>query len=129
MKRLMLMCGLALACLAGCSASQDAAVTKALASPAGQLFCSIQTNGGGSFVAGLTATALTGVAAPGTPLFVMATDAGKAAVDADCAKAAQVASGGVSGIPVSPPASPVNVPQLAIVAPASPVVSGAKPTT
>lgn len=106
--------------LAGCSTAK---VTTALQSPPGQLFCSIQTSGGGAFTAGLVAAALTGAVPTAGPLVVIATNAGKAAVDADCAKAAQTVAGGVSGVAVSPPAVQANVPQVAIVAPASPVVA------
>jgi hypothetical protein len=113
--------------LCACSPAQ---ITTALASPTGQLFCEIQTNGGGAFVAGLTATAASSAAPAAAPLFVIATGAGEAAVNDDCAKAAKSVPGGRSGVPVSPPATPVNVPQVAIVAPASPVVGGAtKPTS
>lgn len=114
--------------LAGCTQGQQGALNMGLASPPGQLFCTIQTTGGGSFVARLLATAMTGTAPTAAPLFVLATDAGKAAVDADCAKAAQTVTGGVSGVPVSPPANPGTVASVAIPAPASPVVSG-KPAT
>lgn len=104
--------------LAACTAQQ---ATTALSSAPGQLFCTIQTTGGGSFIAALVAVAL-GSAAPGAaPLAVIATNAGKAAVDTDCANAAANVPGAVSGVPVSPPANPATVATLAIVTPASPV--------
>lgn len=102
--------------VAGCTASQ-------LSGPSGQLFCSIQTAGGGAFTAGIVAAALSNAAPAASPLFVVATNAGRTAVDADCAKAAASVAGAVSGVAVSPPANPSAAPQLAIVAPSSPVVS------
>lgn len=106
--------------LAGCDSPLNDRIVTKLATPAGALFCKIQTRGGGAFVATLTATALSGVAPAGGPVFVLATNAGRAAVDADCAKAALSVAGGVSGVPVSP--LPQPVPSIAIAAPASPVV-------
>ena len=99
---------------AGCSAAQ---VTADLQTPAGQLFCAIQTGGGGSIVVGLIdaeASAVPGAA----PVAISVTGATKAAVDADCAAAA-VATGGTAGVPVSPPApAAAPPPAVAIVAPA-----------
>lgn len=113
---------LTVAALVACSPAQQAVIDKGLESNPGRLFCSIQTAGGGSFVASLTALSI-GAAVPGSgPLVVIATDAGKAAVDADCAKAAKAIAGGVSGVPVAPPPNVASVPSVAIVAPASPVV-------
>lgn len=106
--------------LAACTTQQT---TTALSSVPGQLFCTIQTTGGGSFIAALVAAAL-GSAAPGAaPLAVIATNAGKAAVDTDCANAAANVPGAVSGVPVSPPANPATVATLAIVNPVSPVAA------
>lgn len=105
--------------LTGCQAGS---VTNALSSPVGQLFCSIQMAGGGSFVAALTAAAIGGAAPGAAPLAVIATNAGKASVDADCAKAVASVQGAISAAPVSPPANPAGAAQVAIVAPASPVV-------
>lgn len=113
---------LALLAVAGCQSTQ---IADALKTPGGELFCRIQTAGGGSFVAALTATAATAAAPGGAPLYVIATNAGKAAVDADCAKAAATVPGGVAGQAVSPPADPATARQVMIVAPASPVAASA----
>jgi hypothetical protein len=105
--------------LAACSATQ---VNTALQTPTGQLFCAVQTAGGGAVVVGLINAEATaaGVAVPGVapavPLAVLATGAAKATVDADCAAA--------GGVAVSPPANPTAAPQVAIVSPkAAPAVA------
>jgi hypothetical protein len=107
--------------LSACAANPT--VGNALASPQGRLFCSIQMAGGGSFVAGVVAASVTASAPSAAPLVVIAANAGKAAVDQDCAKAAVSVAGAVSGAPVSPPVNPASAAQVAIVAPASPVVA------
>lgn len=117
-----LFAGAVVAALAACTAAQ---ITTALSSAPGQLFCTIQMSGGGSFIAALTATAATGAAPAAGPLIVIATNAGKAAVDADCAKAAANIAGATSGVPVSPPANPATAANVTIMAPASPVVKPA----
>jgi hypothetical protein len=100
--------------LAGCASSQ---ISTALASPSGQLFCAIETEGGGTIVAGLIDAASSAV--PGaTPIAVLATNAGQTAVNADCAKA--------GGMPVSPPAMPSAAPLVAIASPASPTTATVK---
>ena len=104
--------------LAACTAQQ---ATTALSSAPGQLFCSIQTAGGGSFVAALVTSVLSNAAPLAAPLAVIATNAGNDAVNSDCAKAAANVAGAVSGVPVSPPTNPATVATLAIVAPQSPV--------
>src|ERR1039457_3903366 len=91
-----------------CSGTQ---ITTALSSPNGQLFCAVQTGGGGAIVVGIInaeATVANGAmgAPEATPLAVIATGAAKATVDAECAKA--------GGIAVSPPVNPTTVPQVAI---------------
>ncbi len=95
--------------------SQTASVDKALASPAGQLFCSIQLNGGGSVLVGVIDAAATASAPGAAPVAVLATNMGKAFVDSACTQAAQsvTASTGV-GIAVSPPAAGSNVANIAI---------------
>lgn len=93
--------------LAGCS---DTQINTALSSPSGQLFCAIQTAGGGTVVAGLIDAEASAVAPGATPIAIIATGATKATVDADCAKA------GAGGIAVSPPANPAAAPQIAVVA-------------
>lgn len=112
----------AVALVAACTAAQDAAITKGLATQPGALFCSIQMAGGGSFVATLTAAALSNAVPAAGPLIVIATGAGKKAVDDDCTKAAASIQGATSGVAVSPPINATTVPQVAIIAPASPVV-------
>lgn len=117
----------ALACLTAgllvsvvaCTASQT---QKDLASPAGQLFCSIITSSGGSQVVGVVESAgVTAVGASAGPVAAVAATIviGQTAawVQAKC-NAAAVAVGGVSGIPVVPPVVPV--PNVAVPA----VVSG-----
>lgn len=98
--------------LAGCSTAQG---DKALASQAGQLFCSIQTTGGGAVVVAVANAAAAGVAGPAAPLAVIATGASKAFVDAACARAAAALAAPV-GVPVPPPAT--VVPVVPIVPPA-----------
>src|SRR5271170_7148265 len=91
--------GLMVLGLAACSQSQ---LTSAATSPTGQLFCAIQTQGGGAIVAGMV-QAEAGALAPGAaPLVILATGAAKATVDGICAAA--------GGIAVSPPANPAAAP-------------------
>jgi hypothetical protein len=94
--------------LAACTAQQN---TAALQTPAGQLFCAIQTAGGGAVVVGLVNAEIAAVpgAAPTVPLAVIATGMTKTLVDANCAAA--------GGIAVAPPANPAAAPQVAVVAP------------
>jgi hypothetical protein len=115
---------LAVAGAFGIAACVGTTQTTSLQSPAGQLFCAIQTSGGGTIVAGLVsgASATLGGAAP---LVVLATNAGQTAVDQDCAAAA-AATGGTAGLPVVPPAVPSAAPLVAIANPASPTVAVAK---
>lgn len=108
--------------LSACSPGQNGEVVTGMSTPLGALFCNVQMSGGGSFVATLTSVALTGAAPSAAPLVVIATNAGKAAVDADCAKAALNTAGAIGAVPVSPPPNAASVPSIAIVAPASPVV-------
>lgn len=105
----------------GCAPSSPG--VQAAGTKAGQLFCSIQMAGGGSFVAALVATSASVAAPSAGPLIVLATNAGKAAVDADCAKAAAGVAGASSGVAVSPPASSAPVAQVTITTPASPVAT------
>ena len=104
-----------LASLGACSTSQ-------LASPVGQVFCAIQTQGGGQIVVGLvdaTATAETGAAAPIVAVGAAAT---QTALNAQCAKAAAVvpsAIGSTGAVPA--PAMPVQTVAVApISVPATP---------
>lgn len=113
-----LMLGLAFA-LSACGATP--AGQNALASAPGQLFCSIQTAGGGSFLAALVDAEASALAPAAAPIAVLATNALKADVDDDCAQAAKNVNG-VSGNPVSPPASPaMPVQTVAVDKPWSPV--------
>lgn len=95
---------LGLLALPACSSSD---VTTALATPAGQLFCAVQTSGGGTVVVGLINAEVSGVAPGAAPAAIIATGAAEAAVNADCAAA--------KGIPVSPPVNPATAPQVAVV--------------
>jgi hypothetical protein len=90
--------------VAGCSPT---AITTALDTPTGQLFCAVQTGGGGAVVVALIDAAATAAAPAAAPVAVIATGAGQAVVNADCALA--------KGIPVSPPPLPATAPQVAIV--------------
>lgn len=102
MNRLILALAAGIALTACTTAQQQAA----LSSPAGQLFCAIQTGGGGAIVVGLINAELTGAAPGAAPIAVLATGATKAFVDGACAKA--------GGIAVSPPAVPAAAPQVAV---------------
>lgn len=101
------LCALAACGLAACSQS---AVTSALATPAGQLFCAVQTSGGGTVVVGLVNAEVTAVAPGVAPVAIIATGATEAQVNADCAAA--------KGVPVAPPAVPTTA-VVAIVPPAA----------
>jgi hypothetical protein len=101
---------LGLLTVAGCSATQ---VNTALNSPTGQLFCAIQTDGGGTLLATVVDAAAT-AASPGlSPVAVIATGATKTFVDNACAQAAANV-GGTSGVPVSPPAASVVTAPVAV---------------
>jgi hypothetical protein len=107
---------LALLLLPACSPTQQAQVNTTLASPAGQLFCSIQTSGGGQIVASVI-DATASAALPGAaPAAVLVTNMSKGFVDAACAAAA-ASAGGTGGVAVSPPATGVPVAPVAIVPP------------
>ena len=100
--------------LSGCSVAQNAAVTKAMATPAGALFCAIQTTAGPLIVTAVDAQA-SALAPASAPVAIIVAGMAKAQVDADCAAA------GPGGVAVSPPAAAVAVPQVAVVVkPASP---------
>lgn len=89
--------------LVACTAAK---INQILKSPAGQVFCAIQTGGGGAIVVGLINAELSALAPVGAPVAVLATGASKAFVDGACAKA--------GGIPVSPPADPDAAPKVAV---------------
>lgn len=107
--------------LVACGTSGPA-LQKAASTPPGQLFCSIQTSGGEAFLASLIDAEANVLIPSLAPIAVLATGATKAAVDADCAQAAQNVNG-VSGNPVSPPASGTVPQQIAVVAPQSPTAA------
>lgn len=105
--------------LLGLTACAIGEVAKLLTTPPGQLFCSIETAGGGSFVAGLVTDAAPSLGKV-APIAVIATNSLKKSVDDDCAQAAANVDA-VSGVPVSPP--PGTVPTVAVTAPKSNVAS------
>ena len=92
--------------LAACSAAQ---IQNAATSPAGQLFCAVQTGGGGAIVVGIIDAEASAVVPGAAPVAVIATNAAKSYVDNACAAA--------GGIPVSPPANPAAAPSVAVVVP------------
>jgi hypothetical protein len=105
--------------LSTCSSSTPTSTATAGSNP-GQLFCALQTEGGGTIVAALVDATV--AANPSTAAFsslaVLATGATKQFVDAACAQAA-VNTNSKAGVAVSPPIlSPtVAVPVIAIVPP------------
>ncbi len=110
--------------LAACSSAQ---VTAALSSPTGQLFCALQTGGGGTIVAGVVDAEASALNPAAGQVAVIATNAAQKTVQDDCAKAA-AAVGLAVGVPVSPPPAPATAPQVAIVVASTPSPSPA-PTT
>lgn len=100
--------------LVGCGADAQKKINDALASPAGQLFCAVQTGGGGTIVVGLINAEITGASPAAAPVAILATGATKQFVDGACASAAAQIPGARVGIPVSPPADPVAAPKIAI---------------
>jgi hypothetical protein len=103
------------ALLSGCTPEQQAG---ALATPAGQLFCSVHNAGGGTATVALADASVTASNPTALPLAIIATGATKAFVDAACAAAAPA---GGSAVPVPPPGGPVVVPIVAVTPP--PVVA------
>ena len=108
MKRFLL-AGVAFAGIAaavGC-AQLTSLATSAASTPAGQLFCTLATAGGGQIVTSVNATIDTAASALG-PLggivAVLATNQTSAFVQTACNAAAK-AVGATSGVPSSPPAS------------------------
>ena len=94
---------------AGC-ANANKAVDTTLATPAGQLFCSVETIGG-PLVFGAINAATGGTA-------IIATGATANYVASACA-AAKIIDATSTPVPVSPPATTAAVPQIAVVPPAS----------
>lgn len=102
----------ALLAIVGCSEQK---MNAALATPPGKLFCAIQVGGGGAIIVGVVNAAVTSTVPGAGPVAVIVTGQAKATVDHWCAQAAQ-SVGAAAAIPVSPPASPDNAPNVAIVA-------------
>lgn len=119
---------IASACLLAVVGCSPGAVTSALSTPAGQLFCAIQTSGGGTTIAGLVDAAASSALPGAAPVAVLATNATVAQVNTACANAA-AATGSTSGIPVSPPANPSATPTVAIPVPAGMPTSTASAAT
>jgi hypothetical protein len=103
----LLLAGGTLLCIAGCSSTGTSAASPV--AQAGQLFCAVQTGGGGAVVVALIDAAASGAAPGSGQVAVIATNMGKAYVDAACA--------GAGGIPVSPPANAAAAPVVAVVVP------------
>lgn len=96
--------------MAGCTQQQ---VQTALATPAGQLFCAVNTIGGGTIIAAITTDIAAGVNPLLQTVSVIATNATKAYVTNACAAA--------GGLPVSPPPVPSAAPQINV--PSSALIS------
>ena len=96
--------------LSGCTAGQQASVTADLATPAGQLFCSVETAAGPMVFAAIDAAS--GGAA------IIATGATASYVASACA-AAKIKVATSTPVPVSPPAAPAAAPKVAVVVPTS----------
>jgi hypothetical protein len=106
--RNLLLSGAVVLGLSGCTDAQNAAVETAFGTPAGQLFCSVQSTSGPLVFALLNASK-NGSA-------VIATGAAQAIVNAECAAA--IVPGAVgTPIPVSPPVSPAAAPRIAAAVP------------
>lgn len=88
--------------LAACTQPQQAAVTTGLATAPGQLFCALQTAGGGTIVQSVVQAKMAGADPTAQVAAVLAMGAAKSVVDENCAKAA-IAAGAVAGVPSSPP--------------------------
>lgn len=108
---------------AGCTSAQ-------LSSPAGQIFCHIQTQGGGSLVVGLvdaSATAASGTAAPiVTPAVGLTTAAMQSYLNQQCAQAVTQVPGAVASAGAVP--APAMTVQTVAVTPV-PVPTAAQPVS
>jgi hypothetical protein len=102
MRLALLTCVLAVAC----STAQQGQMTSALDTPPGQLFCKLQTNGGGALIVAVVNVAVSAYAAPVAPMAVIATGATKATVDQACNQA--------GGVPVPPPPDPASAPKVLV---------------
>jgi len=98
-----------------CSPSSTSTTASLLQSNPGQLFCALQTSGGGAIVAALVDASVS--TNPSTaavaPIAVLATNQTKQFVDDACAQAAKNTSA-VAGIAVSPPPATAIVPLVAV---------------
>src|SRR5690349_15756727 len=93
--------------LGACTPAQNEQVAE-LAPEAGQLFCRVQTKGGGTAIVALVKVVAAASGAPAAPVAVLAVGAGKKFVDAACNAA--------GGVPTAPPKDGA-VKQVAIVPP------------
>lgn len=100
---------LTLAAILGLAACTPGQIQTAASTPAGQLFCAVQTNGGGAMTVALINAEASASAPAAAPVAILATGMAKAYVDAACAAA--------GGIAVSPPVNTAAVPLVAVVAP------------
>jgi hypothetical protein len=113
-----LFAALALWSVTGCSPAQQAGVNTALDTPTGQLFCRIQTGGGGALVVAVVDAGAVALTGPAAPLAVIATGASKSFVDNACAEAAKaLAVSPANAQPVPPPADPAAAPKVAVKVP------------
>jgi hypothetical protein len=94
--------------------SAVAACTSAmLATPAGQVFCSLQTQGGGSLVVGLIDAEATAVSPAVAPVAILAANTAQSDIDSACADAGRLVGG--TGSQAVPPAT--SVPSVPVVRP------------
>ena len=108
--------------LTGCSPTQQTQVNTALNSQPGQLFCRVQTSGGGAIIVAVVNAAAVGLSWPAAPIAgpaaVIATGASKAFVDQACADAAK-ALAAPAAVPIPPPPDPASAPKVAVPVPAA----------
>jgi hypothetical protein len=110
----------ALAALAACSPAQQEKANKLASTPAGQLFCAIQTSSG-PVVAAIVGEKLNAMSPTNGPQAAIATGAAKSVVDATCAAA--------GGVPAVPPANPAAAPQIAVQLPQGQPTAPVKPAS
>lgn len=103
---------------AACTPAQTVKLDKATASPPGQLFCTLQTLGGGDLLVRLVqaGTQKLGASPETAAIAIIATNTAKKDVDDSCTRAA-VAIGADRGKPVSPPDNPATAQAVAITPP------------
>jgi hypothetical protein len=97
--------------VSACTPAQGVKIDTALASPAGALFCKIQTGGGGALIVGVVNAAALANAGTSAPAAVLATGMSKQFVDDACARAAKGA------VPVPPPPDPAAAPKVLVTVP------------